>query len=109
MGILACSPAHQHLGAGTALLAWGGELADKEGKATWLEASPPGYPLYRRFAYEDVDVQDLAVTERWGPVREEGEDWGQDAAVALAGELPRGSFRTVLMRRLPRVSREAVE
>lgn len=75
---------------------------------TWLEASPEGYPLYRRFDYEDVDVQDLAVTGRWGPVREAREDWGQNAAVALAGELSRGSFRTVVMRRLPRVPREAV-
>lgn len=114
LGILACSPTHQGLGAGSALLAWGRELADKEGLTTWLEASPQGYPLYRRFGYEDVDVQDLAVTERWGPVREEEEgeareDWGQNAGVALAGELPRGSFRTVVMRRLPRVPRETLE
>ncbi|KAL1867671.1 hypothetical protein Daus18300_006226 [Diaporthe australafricana] len=104
LGILAATPNYPRLGAGTALLKWGCELADRENKTAWLEASPGGYPLYRRFGFEDVDVQDLKVTEMWGPVRSEGEDWGAGNAVALAGELPEGSFRTPMMRRLPKTS-----
>lgn len=99
--ILAADPARQRLGAGSALLAWGAALADREGRPSWLEASPQGYPLYRRFGYEDVDVQDVAVTERWGPTRAGGEDWGQGSAVALAGALREGCFRSVVMRRSP--------
>lgn len=102
--ILACSPAHQRLGAGSALLAWGAELADGEGRDAWLEASPQGYPLYRRFGFEGVDVLDLEITERWGPRRAEGEDWGQGVDVDGAGELPRGYFRSAVMKRVPRTA-----
>ncbi|KAK7744445.1 hypothetical protein SLS53_003329 [Cytospora paraplurivora] len=98
---LASHPEHQRTGAGSALLKWGAELADKEGKSAWLESTPVGYNLYKRFGFEDVDVQDLPVTELWGLVQQQGEDWGADTAVALAGELPKGHFRTVVMRRLP--------
>lgn len=101
LSILACSTSRQRLGAGSALLKWGVELADAEGKVAWLEASPHGYPLYRRFGFEDIEVQDLKVTELWGSVREEHENWGENSAVAFAGELPRGTARTVFMRRLP--------
>ncbi|KAK2615479.1 hypothetical protein N8I77_002229 [Diaporthe amygdali] len=104
LGILAATPTRHRLGAGTALLKWGCELADRENKTAWLEASPAGYLLYRKFGFEDVEVQDLKVTETWGPVRSEGENWGAGSAVILAGELPEGSFRTVLMRRLPQTS-----
>lgn len=70
---------------------------------TWLEASPMGYPLYRRFGYEDVEVQDLEITRKWNAVKVEGEDWGSNSAVGLAGELPEGSFRSVLMKRRPNI------
>lgn len=102
MNTLACSASRQRLGAGTALLKWGIELADAEGKVAWLEASPQGYSLYRRFGFEDVEVQDLKVTELWGPVKEEHENWGEGSAVAFAGALPRGTFRTVFMKRVPK-------
>lgn len=49
-----------------------------------------------------MDVHDLEVTELWGAVREEHEDWGATSAVPLAGELSRGCFRTALMRKMPR-------
>lgn len=101
LGILACATTRQRSGTGTALLAWGNEFADKRGIVHWLEASPAGYPLYKRFGFDGVEVQDLNVTEMWGPVREEDEDWGGNSAVELAGELPEGVFRTVVMRRFP--------
>lgn len=31
------------------------EAADKAGAQTYIEASPKGYPLYRKFGWEDVD------------------------------------------------------
>lgn len=60
-----------------------------------------GYPLYRRFGYEDVEVQDIEITRRWNAVQLEGEDWGLNSAVALAGKLPEGLYRSVLMKRTP--------
>lgn len=82
---------------------WGVEKADREGKVAYLEASPAGYPLYRRFGFEDLDVQDLSITEEpWGAVQREGEDWGANVAVALAGPKPDGAYRSVLMKRMPK-------
>jgi predicted N-acetyltransferase YhbS len=89
------------MGAGSALLRWGCELADREGLTTWLEASPEGYGAYRKFGFEAVDVQDLKVVERWSAVKKPGENWGEKSAVELAGELPQGIYRNVMMRRLP--------
>ncbi|KKY30081.1 putative n-acetyltransferase-like protein [Diaporthe ampelina] len=73
LGILATTPTRHGLGAGSALLKWGCELADRENKTAWLEASPAGYSLYRRFGFEDVEVQDLKLTELWGPVGDDEE------------------------------------
>lgn len=89
------------MGAGSALLKWGAELADKEGLPSWLEASPEGHGLYKRFGFEPVDVMDLKVKEKWGAVRRPDEDWGARSAVEFAGELPDGVFRTVMMKRPP--------
>lgn len=102
LNILACKTARHRSGAGSALLRWGTEKADREGKPAYLEASPTGYPLYRRFGFEDLGVHDLAVSERWGVVQGEGEDWGVNSAVALAGPAPAGVFRTAFMKREPR-------
>ncbi|KUI72740.1 Puromycin N-acetyltransferase [Cytospora mali] len=105
LGILACSPHHQRIGAGSALVEWGTSFADREGMTTWLESSPAGYRLYRRFGFEDVDVYDNNITELWGPVRKQHENWGHTSAVA--GELPEGCYRTVIMRRFPQIIRYA--
>lgn len=63
-----------------------------------------GYTLYKKFGYEDVDVHEVDITERWGPVKSEDEDWGGNTAVALAGELRDGYFRIPLMKRVPKSS-----
>jgi GNAT superfamily N-acetyltransferase len=101
-GILATHPARQGLGAGSALMKWGVELADSLGLPSRLEASPAGYRLYKKFGFEDFDVLDLPVTEKWGVVNSNGANWGQDAAVDLAGRAPDGVHRCVLMRRPPK-------
>ncbi|KAL2137276.1 hypothetical protein VTI74DRAFT_5007 [Chaetomium olivicolor] len=99
LGILACSPARQRLGAGSALVAQGVELADRLGLPCRVEASPAGYGLYRKFGYEDVDVLDLNVTELWGAVNTDGSNWGANNAIALCGPAPKGVVRSVIMRR----------
>ncbi|AEO70580.1 uncharacterized protein THITE_72721 [Thermothielavioides terrestris NRRL 8126] len=100
--ILACSPTRQRLGAGSALVQWGVNLADSLGLPCRLEASPVGYALYRKFGFEDVDVHDLNVAEIWGVSNVNGSNWGANNAVALAGPPPEGVMRTVIMRRPPK-------
>ncbi|KAJ4297331.1 hypothetical protein N0V88_004249 [Collariella sp. IMI 366227] len=66
-------------------------------------SSPAGYPLYRRFGYEDVDVSDLKVTELWGRANTDGSDWGANNAIALTGgPASEGVVRSVIMRRPPK-------
>lgn len=90
------------MGAGSAILRSGLELADELGIAARLEASPSGYGLYARHGFEPLEAQDLDLTRRWGKVREPGDNWGQDTAVDKCGPLPEGCFRTVFMRRPPK-------
>lgn len=47
------------------LVKWGCEIADDEGIPAYLEATPIGYPVYRRQGFEDVDVVELDFS-RWG-------------------------------------------
>lgn len=99
--MLCCTPARGRLGAGSALLRWGLEIADREGLPCWLEATPQGYPLYKRFGFQAVEVLDIPVTERWGATRDPDEDWGANAAVDIAGVAPEGVNRTIGMWRYP--------
>ncbi|KAK3393250.1 N-acetyltransferase-like protein [Podospora didyma] len=109
LGLIACKPSRQRIGAGTALLSWGAQLADKLGLPTFLEASPVGYGVYRKFGYEDIGVVDFAITERWGVVRSEGMYWGANNAVEIAGIAPEGIMRSVIMRRAPKPAAASVE
>ncbi|KAG8169239.1 hypothetical protein KVR01_001988 [Diaporthe batatas] len=104
LGILAATPTRHRLGAGSALLKWGCELADREKTTAWLESSPVGYSLYKKFGFEPVEVADLKLTSLWGAVNSDGENWGGANAVEVGGELPEGSFRSVMMKRLPKTS-----
>lgn len=104
LGILAATPTRHRLGAGSALLKWGCELADRENKTAWLESSPVGFSLYKKFGFEPVEVADLKLTEMYGAVNTDGENWGAANAVEVGGELAEGSFRSVMMRRLPKTS-----
>ncbi|KAK4451414.1 puromycin N-acetyltransferase [Podospora aff. communis PSN243] len=101
LGVLVCLPHRQRLGAGSALLRWGTDLADSLGLISWLEASPYGYHLYKRHGYEDVAVIDFKVTETWGAKKAEGWNWGEKCALELGGPLPEGEMRTVIMKRVP--------
>ncbi|MCJ1476257.1 hypothetical protein MMC13_004923 [Lambiella insularis] len=61
--ILAASPLHERRGAGTMLLKEVFEVADTEGLDCWIDASPVGYPLYKRLGFQDVDFFETDVSE----------------------------------------------
>ena len=46
---LAAHPDYQRRGAGSMLLQWGCDMADKDGVALYVDASKAGAPLYQRF------------------------------------------------------------
>lgn len=56
LDILVTHPDSQGRGAGSALLAWGVEQADKEGVVMALESTPAGLSMYKRFGFREVDV-----------------------------------------------------
>lgn len=51
---LVVDPQVQGTGAGTALLSWGVEQADRLGVAMCLESTPAGLRLYKRFGFREV-------------------------------------------------------
>ncbi|KAI1614980.1 acetyltransferase-like protein [Exophiala viscosa] len=66
LACLCCRPTHQGQGAGRLLLKYGVELADSEGKEIYLEASPPGVPVYTKYGWREQDrviILDGAFTE----------------------------------------------
>ncbi|KAJ4395507.1 hypothetical protein N0V85_006524 [Neurospora sp. IMI 360204] len=80
LGTLVCQTNRQRLGAGKALLHWGTTLADELGLPLFLESSPFGYDLF-------------------GAVKRQGQNWGELAALELAGPPAKGCFRSTIMRR----------
>jgi N-acetylglutamate synthase-like GNAT family acetyltransferase len=57
MEILAADPDYQRMGIGNKLLQAGFDIADKLGLTeAYIEASQAGYPLYRKWGWEDVDA-----------------------------------------------------
>ncbi|KAL4799313.1 acetyltransferase [Aspergillus venezuelensis] len=50
---LATHPDYQRRGAGSMLLQWGCDMADKDGVALYVDASKAGAPLYQRFGFVD--------------------------------------------------------
>lgn len=57
--LLVAHPDFQGRGAATQLLRYGLDIADKEGKQTYIEASDAGYPLYAKLGWEVVDLIDI--------------------------------------------------
>jgi GNAT superfamily N-acetyltransferase len=50
-------PDYQRRGIGSMMLQWGCDLADQLFLPSWVEASPTGNFLYRKYGYTDVDVK----------------------------------------------------
>jgi len=96
------SPSKQRLGAGSALVKWGTDLADELGLPCYLESSPSGYNMYKKHGFESIEVLDLNIGDLYGAVRNDGDNWGAGGGVEIGGPLPEGWYRSVVMRRLPR-------
>lgn len=64
--MLATLPEYQGQGAAGMLLRWGLEQADQMGVEAYVEASPAGLPVYRRFGWKErksVKLMDGTYTE----------------------------------------------
>lgn len=57
--LLATSPSYQRRGAASLMLAWGTELADRQGLVCWTVASSEGLSLYQKFGFK---VHDSVMT-----------------------------------------------
>ncbi|KMP06518.1 hypothetical protein DIZ76_014402 [Coccidioides immitis] len=58
LAVLCTHPDHQGRGAGTVLLKYGLDIADKHGVESYLEASVKGQPLYERYGFEAITFPD---------------------------------------------------
>lgn len=63
--MLATHPKFQGKGAGSMLLQWGLQKADEKGVEAYLESSPEGLSLYRRFGFREVDHLDTWIENEW--------------------------------------------
>lgn len=59
--ILATDPKHQGRGAGSMLMRIGTQNADQDGKEAYLEASPEGVSLYKKFGFEEAAILDTNI------------------------------------------------
>jgi predicted N-acetyltransferase YhbS len=56
--MLCTHPDFQKRGAGSMLVKWGCDLADKDGVSAYVDASKTGAPLYERFGFVDRSLPD---------------------------------------------------
>ena len=63
LDILHTHPSHQGRGAGSQLVNWGTDLADKERLQCYLESSPAGYPLFKKCDFEDVTEMEIELNQ----------------------------------------------
>ncbi|KFY59451.1 hypothetical protein V497_04261 [Pseudogymnoascus sp. VKM F-4516 (FW-969)] len=59
MGLLATDPEFQGKGCASMLLKYGLDLADKEGRRAYIEATPAGLPLYKKLGWVIVDEAEI--------------------------------------------------
>lgn len=65
MAILCVSPEYQRMGIGGKLLEWGLQQADREGVECWIDSSPFGLGLYKKFGWKEVGYLDIELG-KWG-------------------------------------------
>jgi GNAT superfamily N-acetyltransferase len=53
LDMLGTHPDYRKRGAGSMLVQWGCDLADREGVAAYVDASKAGAPLYEKFGFVD--------------------------------------------------------
>jgi len=59
LAVLVTSALHRRRGAGSMLIKWGTNLADEQQLPCYVEASPAGAGLYRKYGFEEVDKLEL--------------------------------------------------
>ena len=89
MANLVVSPRWQRMGIGKALLEWGVHRADELRLERWIDASPHGIGLYRRFGWQEVETLEFGLAKGGG----------------AAGDV----HRTVCMVRAPTVRKDGLE
>lgn len=65
LAILTVDPDHQHRGAGTMMVKWGVELADRMGAEATVEATLEGRHLYEQQGFVMQEYFTLAVVDKW--------------------------------------------
>lgn len=80
-------PIFQRRGMGNALVQYGNKSADEVGLPVFLQASPYGYPIYRKHGFETVQYLDVDL-RKWAP-KADSDDKGY------------GNYRFRYMLRLP--------
>jgi len=55
LACLCCHEAHQGKGAGSMLMRYGMDRIEEDGADGYIEASPPGVPVYKKFGFHEVD------------------------------------------------------
>jgi GNAT superfamily N-acetyltransferase len=63
--LLATDPAYQRRGLATKLLNHVLDMADKQGKVSYLESTDAGWSVYRKLAYKEIDVLEIDLS-KWG-------------------------------------------
>lgn len=64
LDLLQTDPKHQGRGAGSKLIKWGTDIADKLQLPAYLESSPKAHKLYQKHGFKDVDI--LTMDPKWG-------------------------------------------
>ena len=62
---------------------WGNELADNLGLPSYLESSPYGYRLYKRYGFEEIAYLDYEVNKRWYVPAQFFLLWGKSTDIGL--------------------------
>ena len=63
--LLCTDPAFQRKGLASMLLRHGTDLADAEGRKTYIEATAMGHPVYLKLGFKDVDNVTMDLS-KWG-------------------------------------------
>ncbi|KAK7955315.1 hypothetical protein PG988_016009 [Apiospora saccharicola] len=66
--LLAVRKSHHGKGLGKHLLSWGLERADQDGVEAYLQASPAGVPLYRKYGFEDIETVTMSRADNYAEV-----------------------------------------
>lgn len=65
VSLLCTDPAFQRKGLARMLLRHGTDLADAEGRKTYIEATPKGHPVYLKLGFKDIDAVTVDLS-KWG-------------------------------------------